>query len=112
MDAARADAIDEREAVEPGQHHIDNGGVVGSRDGQVDAPLAVGRDVDREAGFGQPLATKSAIVASSSTMSTRTIGKVSGTFVIACRGVAVHYSIVELRTAMRGTTVQIPQRGT
>ena len=56
MDAARADAIDERQPVETRQHHVDDRGVVASADRQLDAPFTVGRDIDGMTGFGQALA--------------------------------------------------------
>ena len=56
MDAARADAIDQRQPVETRQHHVDDRRVVAPFEGQLDAPFPVGRDVDGITGFGQPLA--------------------------------------------------------
>ena len=54
--AAGAHPIDERETVELRQHHVDDGDVVSTLDGKVQAPFAVGRRVHRKPGLREPLA--------------------------------------------------------
>ena len=51
-------SIDQRQAVETRQHDVDNRGIVAAFEGQLDAPLAVGRDVYRVTAFCQSLADK------------------------------------------------------
>ena len=53
--AARAQAIDERQAVECRQHDVDNRGVVRMARRHFESAIAIRGDIDNEAGFGQAL---------------------------------------------------------
>jgi hypothetical protein len=61
-----APAFDDAEAVELRQHEVDDGGVVGIFEAERTAFLAVGADIDDITASRRPLATKAAILASSS----------------------------------------------
>ena len=53
-----APALDDAEAVELGQHEIDDGGVVGVFGAELAALLAIGADIDHIAGFAQAFGNK------------------------------------------------------
>ena len=56
VNAARTDAIDQRQPVQTREHHVNDCGVVPSLHGQLDSPFPIGGNVDDVTGFSQTLA--------------------------------------------------------